>query len=81
MTNALPDGVERPEQQAEFADQLDHIFAQLDDEERGIVEARLQGLDNFAISEQMNCSERTVRRILNRIETRLQDDITEMLAD
>jgi len=76
----LPEKGERPEQQAEFADQLDHIFAQLDEEERRIVEARLQGLDNFAIAEQLECSERTVRRILNRIETRLHDDIAEMLA-
>ncbi len=53
-----------------FADQFQHLIAQLDDEERQVVEWKLQECTSEETAQHMGCSERTVRRILKRVQTR-----------
>lgn len=59
-----------PAEVVEFADQLEHLMADLDEEERQLVELKLQQATHLEIAEQLGCSERTVRRILKRVESR-----------
>jgi RNA polymerase sigma factor (sigma-70 family) len=60
-----------PAEAAEFADQFQHVVAQLDDEERQVVDLKLQECTNEEVALRMGCSERTVRRILKRVQTHL----------
>ncbi|MCA9189549.1 MAG: sigma-70 family RNA polymerase sigma factor [Pirellulaceae bacterium] len=66
-----------PEEAAQFADDLEGLLSALDDEERQLVNLKLQQYTNDEIAQQMNCSERTVRRILQRVRTRLRDILNE----
>ncbi len=63
-----------PAQAAEFADQLEQLLSGLDEEERKIVDLKLQDFTQDEIAKQLNCSERTVRRILKRVQARLLRD-------
>jgi RNA polymerase sigma-70 factor (ECF subfamily) len=60
-----------PDEQVAFADQFEKLLASLDDEERQLVDLRLQQLDNDQIAARLGCSQRTVRRLLGRLESRL----------
>lgn len=64
-----------PAQAAEFADQLEQLLSGLDEEERKIVDLKLQDYTQDEIAQHLHCSERTVRRILKRIQARLQRDL------
>ena len=55
-----------PEAEAAFNDQLEHLLSQLKPEEQTILELRLQGYKSEEIAKQLNVSDRTVRRILER---------------
>jgi RNA polymerase sigma factor (sigma-70 family) len=59
-----------PDEQAAFVEQLEQLLAELDEEERRIVELKLQQETNQEAARQIGCSERTVRRVLERIERR-----------
>ncbi|MEZ5944309.1 MAG: sigma-70 family RNA polymerase sigma factor [Planctomycetaceae bacterium] len=59
-------------EELEFAEHLDHLLSQFDDEEKRVVEGKLQGMSNAEIAESMGCSERTIRRLLNRLQLSLQ---------
>ena len=61
-----------PADAAAFADQMQHLLGSLDEEERQIVEVKLEDLTNDEVAQRLGCSERTVRRILKRIESRLR---------
>jgi RNA polymerase sigma-70 factor (ECF subfamily) len=61
-----------PAQAAEFADQFRQVLACLDDEERRLVELKLQDYTNLEVADRLGCSERTVRRILKRVQARLE---------
>jgi RNA polymerase sigma factor (sigma-70 family) len=61
-----------PAEAAEFADQLGQLLAELDDEERPLFELKLEQYTNQEIADKRGCSERTVRRILKRIQSRLK---------
>ena len=61
-----------PAEAAVFGEQLEQVFAALGDEEREIVELKLQDVDNREIAGRIGCSERTVRRILARVRQRLE---------
>ena len=56
-----------PAEAAEFADQFQHLLESLNPEERQVVDLKLQELTNDEIAEQIGCSERTVRRLMNRV--------------
>jgi RNA polymerase sigma-70 factor (ECF subfamily) len=60
-----------PAEAAEFADQFTQLVAGLDEEERQLVDLKLQQFTNDEIAVQMGCSERTVRRILKRVQSAL----------
>jgi RNA polymerase sigma factor (sigma-70 family) len=61
-----------PEEAAEFADQLQRILDALDEEERQIILLRLEQYTLDEIAQRQGCSERTVRRILKRVQSRVQ---------
>jgi RNA polymerase sigma factor (sigma-70 family) len=61
-----------PAEAAAFADQLQHLLADVDEEERRVVELRLQEYTYPEIAEQLGCSKRTVRRIVKRVQSRWQ---------
>ena len=60
-----------PAEAAEFADQFQQLLATLDEEERRIVELKLQDCTHEEVATQLGCSERTVRRILKRVQAQL----------
>lgn len=66
-----------PDEAAEVADIFDKLVAEFDDEERRIIELKLQDYTQEEIAEQMQCSDRTIRRFLKRV----QDRLTRMLDD
>src|SRR4051812_27564659 len=57
-----------PAEAAEFADQFQQLLAGLDAEERQIVELKLQDYTHDEVADQLGCSERTVRRVLKRLQ-------------
>jgi RNA polymerase sigma factor (sigma-70 family) len=61
-----------PAEAAEFADQFQQLMASLDDEERRFVDLKLQQCTNVEVAARLGCSERTVRRILKRVQSRLE---------
>lgn len=64
-----------PAEIAAFEEALEQQLAALDDEERLVFDLRLRGLPQVTIAEQVGCSERTVRRILARLESRLREGL------
>jgi RNA polymerase sigma factor (sigma-70 family) len=60
-----------PAEAAEFADQFQQLLAGMDDEERQVVDLKLQEHTNDEVAQRLGCSERTVRRILKRVQARL----------
>jgi len=61
-----------PAEAAEFAEELQQLLAGMDDEERQLVEFKLEQHTNPEIAEKLGCSERTVRRILHRVQSRMK---------
>jgi len=61
-----------PAEAVEFADQFHQLLASMDEEERQLVDLKLQQLTNEEAAERMGVSERTVRRILKRVQARLE---------
>lgn len=64
-------GEPTPEDVAEFAEQLEQLLSEMDEEEKQLVQFKLENYTNLEIAEKMACSERTVRRILMRVRSRL----------
>ena len=60
-----------PDEAAAFADQFEQLLAGLDDEERQVVALKLQEHTNEEVAEALGCSERTVRRLVKRVQARL----------
>ncbi len=60
-----------PADVAAFREGMEQAHASLDDEARRVLELRLAGRSQAEIAAEMACSERTVRRIATRLETRL----------
>jgi RNA polymerase sigma factor (sigma-70 family) len=63
-----------PAEAALFADQFQHLIGKLNDEERQVVEWKLQECTSEETARHMGCSERTVRRILKRVQARWTRD-------
>ncbi|MDH3718997.1 MAG: sigma-70 family RNA polymerase sigma factor [Planctomycetota bacterium] len=70
-------GEPSPEEAAEFADQLEHLLSEMDEEEKQLVQLKLQNHTNLEIADHLGCSERTVRRILSRVKSRLRKALEE----
>jgi RNA polymerase sigma factor (sigma-70 family) len=60
-----------PAEAAEFADFFEQLLTGLDDQERQVVDLKLQQLTNEEVAARLGTSERTARRILKRVQSRL----------
>jgi RNA polymerase sigma-70 factor (ECF subfamily) len=69
---ALPAAGPTPAEMAEFTDLLEATLAGLDEEERQVIQLKLQEFTHDEVAEKLGCSERTVRRILKKVQTRLE---------
>lgn len=69
-----------PAEIAEFADEMRRLFEALDEEERQFVQLRIEGLTQAEIAERLGRSERTVRRLLERVRDRWQALLEASLA-
>ncbi|HJN67529.1 MAG TPA: helix-turn-helix domain-containing protein, partial [Pirellulales bacterium] len=69
-----------PAEAIEFADQLEQLLGLLNDEERTAVILKLEQNTNNEVAQQLCCSERTVRRIIGRIQTRWKKNLLESSA-
>ncbi len=56
-----------PEATVSFLDQLEHFMAQLPQEDRGILELRMEGYSTDEIAKKLGSYDRKVRRVLERI--------------
>jgi RNA polymerase sigma factor (sigma-70 family) len=63
-----------------FADQMSSLLGKLNDEERQIVEGKLEGLTQIEVAARLGCSERTVRRLLERVAERWSRELTDSLS-
>ncbi len=70
-TSHLPGREPAPDEGLEFAEQLAAVLGELEEEERRVIELRLADHTQVEIATDMGISERTVRRLLRRLETRL----------
>lgn len=61
-----------PEEIIQFADELENIFSGLDADSRKILELRLQDETFDSIAKTMDCSERTIRRAMEKIKEKLK---------
>jgi RNA polymerase sigma factor (sigma-70 family) len=61
-----------PAEAAEFADQFARLMATLDEEERQVIELKLRDCTNEEVARCLGCSERTVRRLLARVQARME---------
>src|SRR5262245_53695253 len=66
-----------PDQSAEMGDELARLLAALDPEEQQVVDLKLQEHTNGEIAQKTGCSERTVRRIVQRVQSRLRGILDE----
>jgi RNA polymerase sigma-70 factor (ECF subfamily) len=69
-----------PAEAAEFAEAMQQLFAALTEEEQKLVHCRLEGLTQPQIAEKLRCSERTVRRLLDRIRSRWEEELESSLS-
>ena len=56
-----------PEEAIAFLDQLQHFLAKLEDEERRILELRMEGYNNVEIAQRLGISDRKIRRLMERV--------------
>jgi RNA polymerase sigma-70 factor (ECF subfamily) len=61
-----------PMEAASLVDEMEQLLLRFDDSERSILELRLQGYTLDEVARQVGCTERTVRRILDRIKSHLE---------
>ncbi len=66
-----------PQEAAQFADEFEKLLDGMDDEEQQLVQLKLEQCTNQEIADRLECSERTVRRILKRVQSRLQQILDE----
>jgi RNA polymerase sigma factor (sigma-70 family) len=60
-----------PAEAAEFADQFEQLLAALDPREREVVELKLQDFTHDEVAARLGCSDRTVLRLLKRVQAHL----------
>jgi RNA polymerase sigma-70 factor, ECF subfamily len=65
-----------PAEAAAFADQFEQLLASFDEEERQMIDLKLQEFTQEEIAQRLGCSERTVRRVLKRVQQRLERSFT-----
>jgi RNA polymerase sigma-70 factor (ECF subfamily) len=70
-----------PAEIAEFAEEMQRRFGALTDEEQALVQYRLEGLTQVEIAEKRQCSERTVRRLLDRVRVHWEQELERSLGE
>ena len=70
-----------PDQAVEMDDELKRLLSAFDPEEQRLVDLKLQEMTNGEIARHIGCSERTVRRVLKRVQSRLRDILEESSRD
>jgi len=68
----IPDPRRSEVEAAEFQEELERLLTDFDKEERKLVELKLQQHTNEEAAVRMGCSERTVRRILKRLQAKVK---------
>lgn len=66
----LESGTATPLDVAEVADQMEQLLSGLGEQEGAILDLKLQQFTNDEIAEQLGCSERSVRRVIKRLQER-----------
>lgn len=66
-----------PAEAAEFADELQRLLSDMDEEERQVVLLRIEDYTYPEIADKLGRSKRTIRRILSRVQSRLQSMLEE----
>ena len=66
----LTGGGQTPFDAVEFSDQMDQLLENLSPQECQVLDLKLQNHTNDEIAEMINCSERTVRRLTDKIRSR-----------
>jgi RNA polymerase sigma-70 factor (ECF subfamily) len=66
-----------PAEAVEFQEQFELLLTDFGEEERQLLDLKLQQCTNEEAAVQMGCSERTVRRLLERVKTRLERHFAE----
>lgn len=61
-----------PDEALAIAEELERLLGGLDEDERRLVDWKLQGLTNAEVAERMGCTERTVRRSMASLRERLE---------
>ena len=62
-----------PAAAAEFSEQFENLLRSLDAEEQQVVDLKLQQFTNDEVALKLHCSERTVRRLVKRVQHRLTE--------
>ena len=70
----IPGASPDPAADVEFVDQFEQVMARFTEEEQNIVDLKLQQFTNDEIAEKVGCSERTVRRLLQRVRSQLEGE-------
>lgn len=70
-----------PDRAAEMDDELARLLSVLDPEEQQCVDLKLQEHTNAEIAKKIGCSERTVRRVFQRVQSRLRDILEDSSRD
>jgi RNA polymerase sigma-70 factor (ECF subfamily) len=70
-----------PDQAAEMDEELARLLSVLDPEEQQCVDLKLQEHTNAEIASKIGCSERTVRRVFQRVQSRLRDILDDSSRD
>jgi RNA polymerase sigma factor (sigma-70 family) len=60
-----------PDEAVAFVDYLEQLLVTLDDEERGVIDLKLQGLTHDEVANRLGLTERTARRVYKRVRTKL----------
>lgn len=69
--NGAVDSRPAPDEAAAIAEEFERLLASLEEEDRRIVELKLEERTNGEIAEVLGCSERTVRRLLAQLREKL----------
>ena len=80
LENRAPAPGPTPAEAVEFADQMQHLCDALSEEERHVVLLKLEGLDGPGIAQRLECSERTVRRLLERVRKQWEKELGKSLG-
>ncbi len=70
-----------PAEIADFADTMQRFFGMLSGQQQALVLCKLEGLTQVEIADRLKCSERTVRRLLERVRALWDKELESSLSD